>query len=57
MDGDLTGLIGDDFGEFTLNFNVMSDYENHPYYPLYKVTKLAENTDKANKNGVYDPDE
>lgn len=56
-DGDLTGLIGDDFGEFTLNFNIMSDYENHPDYPLYKVTKLAENTDKVNASSVYDPTE
>ena len=57
MDGDLTGLIGDDFGEFTLQLDIMSDYENHPDYPLYKVTKLAENTEGSGKNGVYDPDE
>lgn len=56
-DGDLTGLIGDDFGEFTLQLDIMSDYENHPDYPLYKVTKLAENTEGSGKNGVYDPDE
>lgn len=56
-DGDLTGLIGDDFGEFTLNFNVMSDYESHPDYPLYKVTKLTESADTGGKGGVYDPNE
>lgn len=56
-DGDLTGLIGDDFGEFTLQLDIMSDYENHPDYPLYKVTKLAENTEGSGKNGVYDPNE
>jgi len=26
-------------------------------YPLYKVTKLAENTEGSGKNGVYDPNE
>ena len=56
-EGDLTGLISDDFGEFTLTLDIMSDYENHPDYPLYKVTKLAENTATTNKNGVYDPNE
>lgn len=56
-DGDLTGLIGDDFGEFTLTGNIMSAYEDHPDYPLYKVTKLAENTEGSGKNGVYDPNE
>ena len=25
LDGDMSGLIGDDFGEFTINFNIMSD--------------------------------
>lgn len=56
-DGDLTGLIGDDFGEFTLQLDIMSDYENHPDCPLYKVTKLAENTEGSGKSGVYDPNE
>lgn len=56
-DGDLTGLISDDFGEFTLNFDIQTDYENHPYYPLYKVTKLGESTEPKGKKGVYDPEE
>ena len=56
-DGDLSGLISDDFGEFTINFNIMSDYENHYDYPLYKVTKVAESVYKANSYGKYDPNE
>ena len=56
-DGDLTGLIGDDFGEFTLSIDVMSDYENHPLYPLYKVTKLGNSAEPLGKQGIYDPDE
>ena len=56
-DGDMSGLISDDFGEFTINFNIMSDYENHYDYPLYKVTKVAESVYKANDYGKYDPTE
>ena len=56
-DGDMSGLIGDDFGEFTINFNIMSDYENHYDYPLYKVTKVAESVYKPNDFGKYDPTE
>lgn len=36
-DGDLTGLIGDDFGEFTLQLDIMSDYENHPKHNWVRV--------------------
>lgn len=53
----MSGLIGDDFGEFTINFNIMSDYENHYDYPLYKVTKVAESVYKPNDFGKYDPTE
>lgn len=56
-DGDMSGLIGEDFGEFTINFNIMSDYENHYDYPLYKVTKVAESVYKPNDFGKYDPNE
>ena len=53
-DGDLTGLIGSDFGNFNLNVKFLADYKNHRQYPYYKLTKVGSGgTDVA--QGVYDP--
>ena len=53
-DGDLTGLIGTDFGSFNLNVKFLADYKNHRQYPYYKLTKVGSgSTDVA--QGVYDP--
>lgn len=55
-DGDLTGLIGEDFGEFTLQVRFLSDKQNHPKNPYYRVTHNGR-ADGSNVNeGVYDPE-
>ena len=56
-DGDLTGLISDDFGSFDLTIKFLTDYENHPEYPYYKVTKVGSASGTEVKTGKYDPRE
>ena len=56
-DGDLTGLISDDFGSFDLTIKFLTDYENHPEYPYYKVTKVGSAGGTEVKIGKYDPRE
>ena len=56
-DGDMTGLIGTDFGSFNLTVNFLSDYENHPESPFYTATKVGSASGTEVKNGVYDPEE
>ena len=55
-DGDLSGLITDnDFGNFTLNVDFVSDRENHPDHPLYKLTRVGEASADDKGAGYYDP--
>ena len=56
-DGDLTGLISDDFGSFDLTIKFLTDYKNHPEYPYYKVTKVGSASGTEVKTGKYDPRE
>ena len=56
-DGDLTGLISDDFGSFDLTIKFLTDYQNHPEYPYYKVTKVGSAGGTEVKTGKYDPRE
>lgn len=54
--GDLTGLIGEDFGSFTLDITFLADYENHPEAPFYQATWTGR-ADGTNMNsGIYDPE-
>lgn len=54
-DGDLTGLIGTDFGSFTLNVKFLADYKNHRSYPYYRLTKVGSASGTEVAQGVYDP--
>lgn len=54
-DGDLTGLIGSDFGSFQLNVKFLADYKNHRQYPYYKLTKVGSASGTEVAQGVYDP--
>ena len=56
-DGDLTGLISDDFGSFDLTIKFLTDYKNHPEYPYYKMTKVGSASGTEVKTGKYDPRE
>lgn len=42
-DGDLTGLIGTDFGSFKLKLDILSDRKNHPSDPYYRYARVADN--------------
>lgn len=55
-DGDLTGLIGTDFGTYTLQVRFVTDYENHPDYPYYRATLINRSTGDSAKRGNYDPE-
>ena len=54
-EGDLTGLIGSDFGSFQLNIKFLADYKNHRQYPYYKLTKVGSASGTEVIQGVYDP--
>lgn len=56
-DGDMTGLIGTDFGSFNLTVNFLSDYAEHPDSPFYTATKVGSASDTEAKNGTYNPEE
>lgn len=56
-DGDLSGLIGDDFGTFDLTIKFLTDYKNHPDYPYYKATKVGSGNGTDVRKGTYDPRE
>lgn len=38
--GDLSGLIGTDFGSYEIQATCMSDRQNHPEEPFYKLVKV-----------------
>ena len=54
-DGDITGLIGTDFGSFTLNVKFLADYKRNRQYPYYKLTKVGSASGTEVTQGVYDP--
>lgn len=39
-DGDLSGLIGTEFGTYNIQATCMSDRQNHPTEPFYKLVKV-----------------
>lgn len=55
--GDLSGLIGTDFGSFQLTVDFLDDSENHPDYPFARVTATSRSgaTNEA-KAGTYHPE-
>lgn len=55
-DGDFTGLIGDDFGTYTLTVRFLTDYENHPDYPYYRATMINRASGGDKVSGTYDPE-
>lgn len=55
-DGDLTGLIGDDFGSFQLTVRFLADKINHPEAPYYKLTHQGRADGSSAKSGTYDPE-
>ena len=54
-DGDLTGLIGTDFGSFNINVKFLADYKRNRQYPYYKLTKVGSANGTDVTQGVYDP--
>lgn len=56
-DGDMSGLIGTDFGSFNLTVTFLADYANHPESPFYTATKVGESAGNKDASGVYDPNE
>ena len=54
-DGDLTGLIGTDFGSFTINVKFLADYKRNRQYPYYRLTKVGSASGTEVTQGVYDP--
>ena len=52
-DGDLSGLIGTDFGTFNLKVHFLSDYENHPDAPFYLATKVGSAGGTEKVSGTY----
>lgn len=54
-EGDLTGLISEDFGSFELTVKILADYTNHPEYPFYKATRVGSGTGTDIATGTYDP--
>ena len=55
-DGDLTGLIGEDFGEFTLQVRFLSDKQNHPKCPYYRATHIGRADGSTNSANKYNPE-
>ena len=55
-DGDLTGLISDDFGSFQLTVQFLADKLNHPKAPYYKATHIGRADGSAKGENEYDPE-
>lgn len=55
-EGDFTGLIGTDFGSFTLQIRFFADYENHPTCPYYRATMIGRADGRDSVNGIYNPE-
>lgn len=54
-DGDLSGLIGTEFGTFNLSIEFISDYEHHPDCAFYRATLIGRASASKTTVGVYDP--
>ena len=55
--GDLSGLIGTDFGSFQLTVDFLDDSEHHPDYPFARVTATSRSGDTSEaKAGTYHPE-
>lgn len=56
-DGELSGLISEnEFGNFTLSVDFLSDRENHPDAPFFRATHLGNASGEATSaGGHYDP--
>lgn len=54
-EGDLTGLIGTEFGTFTLTVDFLSDYEHHPESPYYRATLINRASGDNSEAGIYNP--
>lgn len=55
-DGELSGLISDnEFGNFTLNVDFLSDRENHKDEPLYRATLVGYAQNDEDSKYHYDP--
>ena len=55
--GDLSGLIGTDFGSFQLTVDFLDDSEHHSDYPFARVTATSRSGDTSEaKAGTYHPE-
>ena len=55
--GDVSGLIGTDFGSFQLTVDFLDDSEHHPDYPFARVTATSRSGDTSEaKAGTYHPE-
>lgn len=55
--GDLSGLIGTDFGSFQLTIDFLDDSANHPDYAFARVTATARSVkSEVAKTGTYHPE-
>ena len=55
--GDLSGLIGTDFGSFQLTVDFLDDSEHHSDYPFARVTATSRSGDASEaKAGTYHPE-
>lgn len=55
--GDLSGLIGTDFGSFQLTVDFLDDSEHHQEYPFARVTATSRSGDTSEaKIGTYHPE-
>ena len=55
--GDVSNLIGSDFGSFQLELSFLDDSEHHPEYPFARVTATSRSGDTSEaKTGTYHPE-
>ena len=55
--GDVSGMIGSDFGSFQLQLDFLDDSEHHPEYPFARVTATSRSGDTSEaKTGTYHPE-
>ena len=54
--GDVSGMIGSDFGSFQLQLDFLDDSEHHAEYPFARVTATSRSGDAGAKVGTYHPE-
>ena len=54
--GELSGLIGTDFGSFQLQVDFLDDSEHHSDFPFARVTATSRSGDAGAKVGTYHPE-